>query len=145
MAKIRHIAYRADDVEAMANFFVNALGLEIVRRREMGAIDLSDGSIGITILPAGVVKPAGERSGTGVDHIGFTVADEDAQRAQLLGAGATETPGIPLGEVFYELKFHGPEGIILDVGHWVGTAPIEGNGAKAKAGNGTKAKVAAKK
>ena len=124
MAKIRHIAYRADDVEGMAKFFVEALGLEIVRRREMGAIDLSDGSIGITILPAAVVKPAGERSGTGVDHIGFTVEDEDAQRSQLLGAGASETNAIPLGEVFYELKFHGPEGIIIDVGHWVGTAPI---------------------
>jgi catechol 2,3-dioxygenase-like lactoylglutathione lyase family enzyme len=124
MAKIRHIAYRAEDVEGMANFFVNALGLEIVRRREMGAIDLSDGSIGITILPAGVVQPAGQRSGTGVDHIGFTVEDEEAQRQQLLGAGATETNAIPLGEVFYELKFHGPEGIIIDVGHWVGTAPV---------------------
>ena len=124
MAKIRHIAYCADDVEGMAKFFVEALGLEVVRRREMGAIDLSDGSIGVTILPAAVVKAAGQRSGTGVDHIGFTVEDEDAQREQLLGAGATETNAIPLGEVFYELKFHGPEGIIVDVGHWVGTAPI---------------------
>lgn len=26
MGKIRHIAYRAADVEEMANFFVNALG-----------------------------------------------------------------------------------------------------------------------
>jgi catechol 2,3-dioxygenase-like lactoylglutathione lyase family enzyme len=124
MAKIRHIAYRADDVEAMAQFFVKGLGLEIVRRREMGAIDLSDGTIGITILPATIGSAAG-RSGTGVDHIGFTVEDDAAIRESILGAGATESNAIPLGEAFYELKFHGPEGIIVDVGHWVGTAPIE--------------------
>ena len=27
MQKVRHIAYRAADVEGMANFFVNALGI----------------------------------------------------------------------------------------------------------------------
>ena len=124
MAKIRHIAYRAEDVEAMAQFFVEGLGLEIVRRRDMGAIDLSDGTIGVTILPA-TINSAGGRSGTGVDHIGFTVADDEALRQEITAAGATESNAIPLGEAFYELKFHGPEGIIVDVGHWVGTAPIE--------------------
>ena len=124
MANIRHIAYRAEDVEAMAQFFVEGLGLEIVRRRDMGAIDLSDGTIGVTILPA-TINSAGGRSGTGVDHIGFTVADDEALRQEITAAGATESNAIPLGEAFYELKFHGPEGIIVDVGHWVGTAPIE--------------------
>lgn len=123
MAKIRHIAYRAQDVEGMARFFVEGLGLEIVRRREMGAIDLSDGTIGVTILPA-TIQSAGGRSGTGLDHIGFTVEDDEAVRRSILAAGATESNAVPLGEAFYELKFHGPEGIIIDVGHWVGTAPI---------------------
>jgi len=133
MGKIRHIAYRAEDVEAMAQFFVKGLGLEIVRRREMGAIDLSDGTIGVTILPA-TINGAGGRSGTGVDHIGFTVESEDEARQAVLAAGATESTAIPLGEVFYELKFHGPEGIIVDVGHWVGTAPIEEAAAAAAKG-----------
>lgn len=124
MAKIRHIAYRAQDVEGMARFFVEGLGLEIVRRREMGAIDLSDGTIGVTILPASI-QSAGGRSGTGLDHIGFTVEDDEAVRRSILAAGATESNAVPLGEAFYELKFHGPEGIIIDVGHWLGTAPIE--------------------
>ncbi len=39
MAKIRHISYRAEDVEAMANFFVDALGLTIVQKRKDGAVD----------------------------------------------------------------------------------------------------------
>ncbi len=29
MAKIRHIAYRAEDVDAMAKFFVDAMGMTI--------------------------------------------------------------------------------------------------------------------
>ena len=124
MAKIRHIAYRAEDVEAMAAFFVNALGLEIVERRRMGAIDLSDGDINITILPV-TINSAGGRSGTGVDHIGFSVGDEESARRSLSAAGATESNAIRADEAHYELKFHGPEGIIVDVGHWVGTAPIE--------------------
>jgi hypothetical protein len=44
MPKIRHIAYRASDVEAMANFFTSALSMTIVQRRKNGAIDLSDGT-----------------------------------------------------------------------------------------------------
>jgi len=51
MPKIRHIAYRAADVEGMANFFVNALGMTITQRRKNRAIDLSDGTTNITVLP----------------------------------------------------------------------------------------------
>ena len=123
MAQIRHIAYRADDVEAMAQFFVTGLGLTIAQRRPGGAIDLTDGTVGITILPTGVPS-AGSRSGTGIDHIGFTTADEDAVRGRITAAGATESNQVNLGNAYYELKFVGPEGIIVDVGHWVGTAPI---------------------
>jgi len=123
MAQIRHIAYRAEDVEAMTQFFVNGLGLTIAQRRPGGAIDLTDGTVGITILPVGVPS-AGTRSGTGVDHIGFTVENEDEVRGQITAAGGTESNQINLGNAYYELKFVGPEGIIVDVGHWVGTAPI---------------------
>ena len=45
MAKIRHIAYRSDDIEELAGFFVSGFGMEIVQRRGNGAVDLSDGSI----------------------------------------------------------------------------------------------------
>ena len=34
MGKIRHIAYRAADVEKMANFFVEALGMKITQKRK---------------------------------------------------------------------------------------------------------------
>ena len=51
MAKIRHIAYRAEDVDGMANFFVSALGMTIKQKRKNNAIDLSDGTVNITVLP----------------------------------------------------------------------------------------------
>ena|SRR5919202_4960267 len=125
MSKIRHIAYRAQDVEAMASFFVNALDMSIVQRRANGAIDLSDGTINITLLPLSV-GASGEPPRQGIDHIGFTVADEGAVARAMEAQGAREIGSINLGSsVHYELKFKGPEGIVVDIGHWVGTAPIE--------------------
>src|SRR5437773_2292716 len=51
MAKIRHIAYRAKDVDTMAKFFVDAMGMKLIQKRKNNAIDLSDGSVNITVLP----------------------------------------------------------------------------------------------
>ena len=61
MAKIRHIAYRAVDVDAMAKFFVDAMGMKMIQKRKNNAIDLSDGSVNITVLPlaAGLGGKAG--------------------------------------------------------------------------------------
>jgi len=123
MAKIRHIAIRAENVEATATFLQQAFGLELIQRRAHGPIDLSDGDINLTVLPLNVgasnveVRP-------GVEHIGFSVEDEAATKEQLLGLGATEMAPVRLGDVYYESKFRSPEGLILDVGHWRGARPV---------------------
>src|SRR3989338_7010236 len=125
MQKARHIAYRAADVEGMANFFVNALGMTITQRRKNRAIDLSDGTINITVLPVVQAGPNGEPPHQGVDHIGFTVEDEEQACRLLEGAGARKIATIELGSpAHYEAKFQGPEGIVVDIGHWIGTEPI---------------------
>ena len=132
MPKIRHIAYRAADVEGMANFFVNALGMTITQRRKNRAIDLSDGTINITVLPMLQAGPNGEPPHQGVDHIGFTVEDEEQARRLLEGAGARKIATIELGSpAHYEAKFRGPEGIVVDIGNWIGTEPIEKEKTKA--------------
>ena len=117
MAKIRHISYRAEDVEAMTKFFVDALGLTMVQKRKDGAIDLSDGSINISILPLA----ANRSRRAGLDHIGFSAEDaqEQIRRAEAAGAvkEATRSP--------YEEKFKGPEGIIVDVGRWPGATALD--------------------
>ena len=126
MPKLRHIAYRADDVEAMAQFFVGGFEMEVVQRRTNGAIDLSDGTMNITILPAAMPRGDGMLPNRGIDHLGFTVEDEDAVRTRVLAAGGREMATVDLGgAAHYEVKFEGPEGIVVDFGHWVGAAPIE--------------------
>ena len=122
MAKIRHIAYRAEDTEAMARFFVEAFEMEIAQHRPNGAIDLTDGTLNITILPA---NGPGASGNIGIDHMGFTVEDEAKATRMVEAAGGRESNAVNLGGAFYEKKFVGPEGIVVDVGHWVATAPID--------------------
>jgi catechol 2,3-dioxygenase-like lactoylglutathione lyase family enzyme len=117
MAKIRHISYRAEDVDTMAKFFIDALGLTMVQKRKDGSVDLSDGTINIAILPLA----ANKSRRAGLEHIGFSAEDDKEQIRRMEAAGAIkETTRSP-----YEEKFKGPEGIIVDVGHWPGAAPLE--------------------
>ena len=126
MAKIRHIAYRAEDVDAMANFFVNALGMTIKQKRKNNAIDLSDGTINITVLPMRAGTADGEPTKRpGIDHIGFTPENDQEAFRMMEAAGAKKAGAINLGTAYYEDKFVGPEGIIVDVGHWIGAAPVD--------------------
>jgi catechol 2,3-dioxygenase-like lactoylglutathione lyase family enzyme len=126
MVKIRHIAYRADDVEAMASFFVQGLGMTIVQRRGNGGVDLSDGSINLTILPAARPRADGQPRRQGIDHIGFAVEDENETCRLLEKAGARKLDATELSRTaHYEVKFRGPEGIGIDLGHWAGAAPVD--------------------
>lgn len=130
MAKIRHIAYRAADPDAMASFFVNSMGMTIMQKRKNNAIDLSDGTLNITVLPIRAGTADGEPARSpGIDHIGFTV-ESDAEAFRMLeAAGAKKAGTVNLGTAYYEDKFVGPEGIVVDVGHWVGAAPLDKSGA----------------
>jgi catechol 2,3-dioxygenase-like lactoylglutathione lyase family enzyme len=123
VAKIRHIAIRAEDVEKTAAFLQDAFGLQFVQRRGSGPIDLTDGDVNITLLPLSL-PAAGREVQPGFEHIGFTVEDEQATRDKLLARGATEVTNLQLGDAYYEAKYKSPEGLILDVGHWAGTSPI---------------------
>jgi len=126
MPKIRHIAYRASDVEAMAKFFTSALSMAIVQRRKNGAIDLSDGTINVTLLPVGGRRTDGGPQKQGIDHIGFTVEDEEETSRRLESAGAKKLDPAGYSQTAnFETKFLGPEGIGIDLGHWIGAAPLD--------------------
>ncbi len=116
MAKIRQVVYRAADLEAMADFFVNAFEMTIVRRRPQGGIDLSDGTIHLAVLP---VQTAEQR--LGLEHIGFMVEDEQQACKRLEAAGAREFRRTVDP---YQIKFEGPEGIEVEIGKWPGAAPV---------------------
>lgn len=115
--KIRHIALRATDVEAIASFFVNVFGMTIAYRRKNGSIDLSDGTINLAILP---LRLTGQRPG--FDHIGFAVEDEDKACQHLEAAGAHNI-GTTVDP--HQVKFRCPEGFEVEVGKWSGAAPIK--------------------
>jgi catechol 2,3-dioxygenase-like lactoylglutathione lyase family enzyme len=117
MAKIRHISYRAEDVDAMAKFFIDAMGMTMIQKRKDNSIDLSDGSVNISILSLA----ANRSRRAGLEHIGFSAEDDQEQIRKIEAAGATkESTRSP-----YEEKFKGPEGIIVDVGRWPGAAPLK--------------------
>ncbi len=123
MAKIRHIAYRVEDLDAMAKFFVEAFDMSIVQRRPRGAIDLSDGTLNITLLPA---NGPGNTGIMGIEHIGFSAADDDAAKLKIIAAGGVERNTVNLGShVHFEVKYEGPEGIVVDLGHWAGADAVK--------------------
>ena len=61
----------------MAKFFVDAFEMEIAERRASGAIDLSDGTMNITILTMTRPRANGRPARPGIDHMGFTVEDDE--------------------------------------------------------------------
>lgn len=122
MAKIRHIAYRVNDAEAMAKFFIEAFEMKIAQRRGQGVIDLTDGTLNISLLP---LNRAGHATKHGIEHIGFTDVDNEAAKRRVAAAGGREQNTLDFGNANYEVKFEGPEGIIVDVGDWAGAAPVE--------------------
>jgi hypothetical protein len=108
----------------MAKFFVDAMGMKLIQKRKNNAIDLSDGSVNITVLPLGAGMPDGEKKRAGIDHIGFSAENDQEQFRMLEAAGAKKAGTLNLGTAYYEDKFLGPEDIIIDVGHWQGAAPV---------------------
>lgn len=126
MPKIRHIAYRAEDPNAMAEFFANAFSMKIVQRRGNGGIDLSDGTINVTVLPLMGRRSDGGPEQQGIDHIGFMVENEEEVSRRLEAAGAEKLdPAAYSKTAHFETKYRGPEGIGIDLGHWIGAAQLE--------------------
>jgi catechol 2,3-dioxygenase-like lactoylglutathione lyase family enzyme len=133
MPKIRHIAYRSQDPEAMARFFVEAFDMVVAERRGSGAIDLSDGTLNVTVLPMRSRTSDGREAKAGIDHMGFSVEDIDEARRRLLAAGGQELSTLASDSAHFEVKYGGPEGIVVDVGHWAGTAPLSEEAEPARA------------
>ena len=114
MARIKHIAIKAEDQEKTADFYMQTFGLTEVWRgpaRDDGrrAIYLSDGYINVAILPA-----RGEREG--IDHFGFQVEDMEQTLRVAGAAGATgNTETKPRDGRFAEKGIHDPVGTLVDV------------------------------
>ena len=114
MAKIRHLAIKAEDQEKTATFYKETFGMTEAWRgpvREDGnrAIYLTDGYINMAVLAA-----RGGREG--IDHFGFQVEDMDGTLKNAQAAGAkTDADVKPKDGRFAEMGVHDPVGQLVDL------------------------------
>ncbi len=138
MAQIKHIAIATQDAEKTAKFYKDVFGL-----REIAKLDgenakgffLSDGNINLAILDFQNDQVAGAEHGkdySGIHHIGFEVESLEEIAEKMKAANAQPRDdinqalhlGAPAhGAANVEVKYGGPEGVIIDVSEtgWVGT------------------------
>jgi catechol 2,3-dioxygenase-like lactoylglutathione lyase family enzyme len=138
MPKLRHIALATNDPEKTAKFYREAFDFKEVGR--VGSPDnpggiawgiyLSDGTLNMAILKFKNV----DQLGKGLDYVGLhhfgVLVDELApymKKMEALGAPCfmKQDPGAKAE--FYETKFRGPDGVVIDVSEhpWFGAAPLD--------------------
>lgn len=130
MAKLRHVAIQVKDHATAAQFYVDALGMEIVGQTESPLASgtyVSDGTVTLALLEYRSDEWAGgDKDAVLINHIGFWVDDLDEQSEIIKKNGGTFFKELPLDKnsLYYELKFRDPNGIIFDVSHngWVGAS-----------------------
>lgn len=109
MAKIRHLAIKAQDPERLVRFYENTFDMEVILRRETGAIYMTDGYMNVAILPL----KEGDRAG--IDHFGFQVDDLEAIFGKLKQEGIEPpTPGAH-NPPYAEVRGYDPEGNGFDL------------------------------
>ncbi len=139
MAKIKHIAIATQDTEKTANFYKEAFDLQEVGRVDNDNAEgyyLSDGNVNLAILRFKNDIVAGEEFGmsyNGIHHIGFQVEDAavadsklrkfDSHPIEDINAALHASMGSGHGGRNVELKYHGPDGVMIDISQsgWVGT------------------------
>ncbi len=67
-----------------------------------------------------------EKVELGLHHFGFLVEDPQATHRSLEAQGALRLPDVAIGNQYFEVKFRGPDGVVIDVAEhgWVGARGI---------------------
>jgi catechol 2,3-dioxygenase-like lactoylglutathione lyase family enzyme len=129
MAKIKHIALTTKDPDKVAAFYKEAFDLQEVRRSPNGAVFLTDGYINLAILNWKTEKDAdvgvNGPNYSGIHHFGFEVDGlpevseklEKVQAQRLSQRDGMDTAMEPRGPRNVEVKWAGPDGVVLDVSH----------------------------
>ena len=108
------------DPEKAADFYCKAFDMKRVGARESSLADgvfISDGVVTVALLNF-KTDSQGPRDFVGLHHIGFWVDDIREAEEKVEKAGAQYLMGRPEGDkgsVFYEEKFHDPNGVIFDI------------------------------
>jgi len=138
MPKIRHIALASLDPAKTAAFFVEGFGFRELQRfgdfsgntpGKSYGMYLTDGTLSLAIIRFGWSQAGKPLDFTGIHHFGIEVEDVDAHSAKLaaLGADFFAQPAHKDPNAFYETKFVGPDGILMDIADkpWIGSVPAE--------------------
>lgn len=121
MAKLRHIALSVPDPEAAAVFFEKAFGMTRAGNAMRG-VYMTDGVINVALLnfgdePLPLPEHKVDPNYAAVLHFGMWVDDLEATEEKIKDAGGTYLTGRKEKDpnVFYEVKYTTPEGIVFDI------------------------------
>ncbi len=138
MPRIKHIALTTKDPAKTAAFYKEAFGLKELRRSPNGAVFLTDGHINVAILNFKDERSADMGAHgpnfSGIHHFGFEVDDlddacdklENAHGQRLTAKTTAEADAyaeVRAGHANFEMKWSGPDGVVIDISHtgWEGT------------------------
>ena len=119
MAKLRHIALSVPDPEAAAKFFERVFGMTRAGNAMRG-IYMTDGIVNVALLNFGdepIAGFEGKQGYHGLLHFGMWVDDLEDTDAKVKAAGGSYLTGRKETNpnVYYEVKYRTPEGIVFDV------------------------------
>lgn len=119
MAKLRHIAIAVENPEKAARFFEEAFGMTRAGSAMRG-VYLSDGVMNVALLNFRDEPVPGfetQKGYEGLIHFGMWVDNVDETDQKIKAAGGTYMSGRFEKDpnVFYEVKYKTPEGIVFDV------------------------------
>jgi methylmalonyl-CoA/ethylmalonyl-CoA epimerase len=134
MPKLRHIALHTRDVEGTADFYKRVFDMVEVGRTDSPlatGVYLSDGDLNVAVLNFKSAEAADRNDGLGpvfgLHHFGFWVEDMEDIRRRLIEAGAEhrENRQAAATTSFFEEKYKGPDGVMIDVAEhgWAGARP----------------------
>jgi catechol 2,3-dioxygenase-like lactoylglutathione lyase family enzyme len=114
--KIRHLAIKARDTEALAQFYKDTFEMEELNRGasdrgNMPAIYLTDGYINLAILPCSLLGD----SPPGFNHFGWKVDDVKEMSGVLVGHGVEEPKMRPANRLYAEHRGCDPDGNLFDL------------------------------
>ena len=119
MAKLRHIAIAVKDPEAAATFFEQAFGMTRAGNAMRG-VYMTDGIMNVALLNFAeepVPGFEGEAGYEGLIHFGMWVDSVEEIDSRIKAAGGSYMTGRKETNpnVFYEVKYKTPDGIVFDV------------------------------
>jgi methylmalonyl-CoA/ethylmalonyl-CoA epimerase len=118
-SKLRHIAISVRDPEAAARFFETAFGMTRAGNAQRG-VYMTDGIMNVALLNFGDEPIAGmedQKNITGLIHFGMWVDSVEEIDQTIRAAGGSYVTGRKETgpNVYYEVKYKTPDGIIFDV------------------------------